>query len=110
MVLRKYDWFLANASRSQCFFALPPSSHLQGTTALQKEQLINRWTKSIEDNAEKKLDALGMLHGVIGSDSNDLRKNVNSLTDVSPKQQKKHAKNFGLYSGEFCSYDKTQIS
>ncbi|PAW61793.1 MAG: hypothetical protein B9S37_04380 [Verrucomicrobiia bacterium Tous-C3TDCM] len=110
MVLRKYDWFLANASRSKCFFALPPSSQLQGTAALKNAQLINRWTKSLEDNAEKKIEAMGMLYGVIDSESNDLRKNVNSLTDVSPKQQKKHAKNFGLYSGKFCSYDITQIS
>lgn len=53
-----------------------------------KEQLIERWTKSLDDNAEQQLHAMVMLHETIDPESAELASNLNTITEVTPTQQK----------------------
>ncbi len=64
-----------------------------------KEQLIERWTKSLDDNAEQQLHAMGMLHETIDPESADLPKNVNALTEVTPTKQKHRARALLFFAG-----------
>ena len=57
-----------------------------------KEQLIERWTKSLDDNAEQQLHAMGMLHETIDPESAELASNLNTITEVTPTQQKHRAR------------------
>lgn len=57
-----------------------------------KEQLIERWTKSLDDNAEQQLHAMGMLHETIDPESAELASNLNTLKEVTPTQQKHRAR------------------
>ena len=95
----KYDSFLANASRSQRFSLYPIITPARKKDVPQKEQLINHWTKSLDDNAEQQLHAMGMLHEVIDPDSADLPKNLNALTEVTPTQQTHRARSLLFCAG-----------
>jgi hypothetical protein len=64
-----------------------------------RKKLIEDWTELLDDNAEQQLHAMGMLHEVIEPNSDDLTKNLNALTEVTPKKQKHRARALQLCAG-----------